>query len=229
MSKILSSAIKHGFTDSLPVAFGYIPLGIAFGFLFEKLIFHWYLGVLMSVFVFAGAAQFIAISILRDHGSLLTILISTLVVNLRHIFYGVSFVGKFPKNGLVKNYMIFGLTDEAYAILTTSSRTFNNTYGLSVIFLSHFYWIFGTLIGAIIGSLINENLQFLYFSLPALFIIMTIEQAIKVKTLSPFLTAFICSAIALLFPSRYFLVIAIGLSSLVFVLDYMMKDKHHAC
>ncbi|MCP3679068.1 MAG: AzlC family ABC transporter permease [Gammaproteobacteria bacterium] len=106
------------FKASFPALFGYIALGLSFGFLFQKAGGSWYLATLMSILVYAGAAQFVAITLLLNHSGLLPILSATLFINLRHIFYGLSFLDRFPNKFFKKIYMIFGLTDEAYSILS---------------------------------------------------------------------------------------------------------------
>ena len=214
----LASALK----DTVAVAFGYIPLGIAFGFIFQKTGADWYFAPLMSIFVFAGAAQFIAATVMLHGGSLASIALATFLVNLRHIFYGISFVGKFPKNLLAKFYMIFGLTDESYSILTSVKRPYHNNYAFSVIIISHGYWIIGSLLGAYLATLITKNLYFLQFALTSLFLVMLIEQILLVKRAFPFVIAAAAIAIASVFSKQTFLFVAIFLSVAGLMLEYWL-------
>ena len=104
--------LNRAFRDSLPVMFGYVPLGMAFGVLFQNLGYSWYFATLMSVFVFAGAAQFMAIGLLAAHAPLLEVAIATFIINSRHMFFGLSLLRRYHARGLKKFYLIFGLTDE---------------------------------------------------------------------------------------------------------------------
>lgn len=104
---------------TLPVAMGYVPLGIVFGFLFVQAGGAWWLAVASSVLVFAGAAQYMMIPMLVAQLPVATIALATLVVNLRHVFYGLSLLQRFPASGPLRWYMVFALTDETYSVLTT--------------------------------------------------------------------------------------------------------------
>lgn len=221
-----SNPIKQGFIETIPVIFGYLPLGIAFGLMYESLNTAWYLGPLMSIVVFAGAAQFTAIPILAKGGSLWGIALTTLLVNLRHIFYGISFVGKFPKFGFKKNYMIFGLTDEAYSILTTTKTPASHHFYLAVIFFSHLYWVLGTVVGVIIGKFIHYDLSFLKFALTALFVVLTVEQAYAVRQWSPFIVAIFSLTIALIFFKSMMLFTAIIMATLVLSIKYTYETRY---
>ena len=111
--------IRSALTISLPILFGFVPLGIAFGLLFQELGYPWYFASLMAIFVYAGAAQFMTIGLLSSGIGLLEIAISTFFLNSRHMFYGLAFLESFGNWNLRKLYLIFGLTDETYALMTT--------------------------------------------------------------------------------------------------------------
>jgi len=219
--------IKSAFKASLPAFFGYVALGISFGFIFQKAGAAWYLAPLMSLLVYAGAAQFVAVSLLISHASLMQILSATFFINLRHIFYGISFLGKFPQEFVKKNYMIFGLTDESYSILTSSKQSDNQKFSFYVIFFSHMYWVSGSLIGSILGAYFPVNLSFLQFTLTALFVVLTVEQMYKLKKAMPFAIALISCLIGLgIYPSQM-LIISMGLSTgMILLLYYIKKVKH---
>lgn len=169
--------IVDAFKDSRPAAFGYVPLGMAFGILFQSLQLNWIYGFLMSFLVYAGSAQFIAIPLLANHGSLLSLAIATFLVNLRHIFYGLSFLDKFKFNNFIKYYLIFGLTDESYSIICSKNTYADPKYEIYVVFMCHFYWVLGTFFGILLYSqLMDINIQFLFFTLVALFAILTVDS-----------------------------------------------------
>ena len=113
---LLSSALR----TTLPVMFGYIPLGIAFGILFQDLGYPWYFASLMGILVFAGAAQFMAVGLLSAQAGLLEVAVSTLALNSRHIFFGLSLLNRYPQRGPGRWYLIFGLTDETFSLITST-------------------------------------------------------------------------------------------------------------
>ena len=169
--------IKEALKDSKPTAFGYLLLGAAFGLLFQSLNLHWIFGILMSTMVYAGFSQFIAIPILAAQGSLFSIAIATFIVNLRHIFYGIAFLDKFKYNRVLKCYLIFGLTDECFSIISSKNNISDKRYEASIIILCHIYWIIGTFIGIFLHKeLSGININFLFFSLVALFAILTVDS-----------------------------------------------------
>jgi 4-azaleucine resistance transporter AzlC len=169
--------IKEALRDSKPTAFGYLLLGAAFGLLFQSLNLHWIFGILMSTMVYAGFSQFIAIPILAAQGSLFSIAIATFLVNLRHIFYGIVFLDKFKYNKILKSYLIFGLTDECFSIISAKNKFTNKKYEATIVVLCHVYWIIGTFIGIFLHKeLVGININFLFFSLVALFAILTVDS-----------------------------------------------------
>ena len=218
--------LLHALKASSPAFFGYVSLGLSFGFVFSKFGAVWYLAPLMSLFVYAGAAQFIAISLLAANGSMLQILGATFFVNLRHIFYGLSFLGKFSVGRLQKSYMIFGLTDESYAILTSMPEEKDPQFLFAVILFSHSYWVLGSLIGSIMGAHIPLDLEFLEFSLVALFVILTIEQAYNVKKVYPFAVAVIACILANQLWHEQLLIVAISLAMILLILLHLWKTRH---
>jgi 4-azaleucine resistance transporter AzlC len=212
----METPFKAALIETIPVLFGYVPMGFAFGLLFVKAGAAWYIPPLMSMLVFAGAAQFIAVTIIAADGTLLSIIVSTLLVNLRHMFYGISFVGTFPKKFFNKNYMIFGLTDEAYSILTAiKHKTDDQTLWFWIIAISHGYWIIGSLLGALLANSLRWDLSFLKFALTALFVVLTIEQAHKLKTYLPFVIAIISMMVGLFCLPGQMLLVSMTMTTLL--------------
>ena len=219
--------LQSAFKASTPALFGYIALGISFGFLFVKMGLPWWLAPIMSLVVYAGAAQFIALTLLANHAGLLQILGATFLVNLRHIFYGLSFLGKFPKNGLQKLYMVFGLTDEAYSILS-AQKHYNSQKAFLIILLAHSYWIIGSLIGAVLGASIPFDLHFLAFALTALFVVLAVELCLLKKRYITLGMAVIAVILGLtVFPSQM-LIASLAIATLLMLLVYpWSKDHEH--
>lgn len=214
--------IKTAFINTIPVMLGYVPIGIAFGFLLVKSGFPWFLSPTMSILIYSGAAQFLAIEFFINNSPLFDIVIAMLLLNLRHSFFGLSLFEKFSNIKMLKPYLIFTLTDETYALITTSKPPddkLKSRYYFFLSFFNHLYWIFGSLIGALIGKIIKFNLNGLEFALTSLFVVLTIEQYNKIKRIRPFLIAFLSGIICLLFVSdRYMLLISIILSLLLILI-----------
>ena len=203
------------FKDTLPVMFGYIPLGIAFGILFQELGYAWYLATLMAVFVFAGAAQFMIVGLLGAGVGLFEIVISIFLVNSRHMFYGLSLLKDYGAWGVRKFYLIFGLTDETYSLLTTMAvpnGVKKQRYYFLVTLLNHSYWVLGCTLGALIGANFEFNSQGLEFTLTALFVVLVMEQWKKIKEITPFAIAVVAIIIALLVSQEHMLLLSIFLS-----------------
>ena len=136
--------IRSALKISLPIMFGFVPLGIAFGLLFQELGYPWFFATLMGIIVYAGAAQFMAIGFLSVGLGVLEIAISTFFLNSRHMFYGLAFLESFGNWNLRKFYLIFGMTDETYALLTTIKVPENyikERFYLFITLFSQLYWV----------------------------------------------------------------------------------------
>jgi 4-azaleucine resistance transporter AzlC len=195
----MKKEFKIAFKVSIPVMMGYIVLGFAFGLLMISLDYPWYLALVMSLFIYAGALQFLAISFFSAKVGLFDIFLTSIFVNIRQSFYGLSVLNKFKKAGKFRFYLIFGLTDETYAILTTikDDKTIDKKYYYFYLtILNQCYWIIGTLLGAICGLLVDFDTKGLDFSLTALFVVLTIEQYKNNKNFTPFIIGSIASLLA---------------------------------
>jgi len=202
--------------------FGFVPLGIAFGLLFQDLGYPWYFASLMGIIVYAGAAQFMAIGFLSAGLGVVEIAMSTFFLNSRHMFYGLSFLESFGNWNMRKLYLIFGMTDETYALLTTikvPERFVKERYYLYITLFAQFYWVLGCTIGAILADVLTFNTDGMEFAATALFVVLLIEQWIIVRRLLPFIVGFISSIIALVFFINHMLLTAIMISiaSIVFM------------
>jgi 4-azaleucine resistance transporter AzlC len=199
-------------TLSAPVAMGYIPLGMVFGFLFVQAGAAWWLAILASLVVFAGAAQYMMIPMIAAGLSVSTIALATLIVNMRHVFYGLSLLNKLPQNKLLRWYVVFGLTDETYSVLTTMPETTSHKQMALVALLNQTWWVLGTSIGAVIGAQARVPLAGLDFVLAALFAVLTVEQWRTKKSAAPLWVALVAYAVAYFLAPKNALVISIVLS-----------------
>lgn len=195
-----------------PVAMGYIPLGTVFGFLFVQAGAHWSLAVLSSLLVYAGAAQYMMIPMIAAGLPVGAIALATLIVNFRHVFYGLSLLNSFPQNGWQRWYMAFALTDETYSVLTALPRSTSGKQMASLALLNHSWWVLGTALGAIIGAQAQLALAGLDFVLAALFAVLTVEQWRTRKSAAPLWVALAAYALAYPLAGKHALVISIVLS-----------------
>lgn len=201
-------------TLTAPVAMGYLPLGTVFGFLFVQAGGHWSLALLSSLLVYAGAAQYMMVPMLAAGMPLTTIALATLVVNLRHIFYGLSLLERLPPGRLLRGYMAFALTDETYSILTTLPAGTPARQMALLALLNHGWWILGSALGALIGSQARIELAGLDFVLAALFAVLTVEQWRSRRQAAPVWVALASYAVAWSLAPQHALVLAIALSLL---------------
>ena len=214
--------VQSAFKISLPIMFGFVPLGIAFGLLFQDLGYPWYFASLMGIIVYAGAAQFMAIGFLSAGLGVVEIAMSTFFLNSRHMFYGLSFLESFGNWNIRKLYLIFGMTDETYALLTTiqvPDSFVKERYYLYITLFAQFYWVLGCTIGTLLADILAFNTDGMEFAATALFVVLLIEQWIIVRRLLPFIVGFVSSVIALAFFINHMLLVAIMISiaSIVFM------------
>lgn len=195
-----------------PVAMGYIPLGTVFGFLFVQAGAEWWVAVLTSLVVYAGAAQYMMIPMLAAGMSVGTIALATLIVNLRHVFYGLSLLHKLPHKKWLRWYMIFALTDETYSVLTTLPDKTSERQMALLALLNQAWWVLGTVVGAVIGAQAQITLAGLDFVLAALFAVLTVEQWRSRKSPAPLWVALAAYALAYFVAARHALVLSIALS-----------------
>lgn len=185
-------AFIAAFTASLPVMAGYVPLGAAFGLLFSELGYHWAWGTAMGLFVFAGSAQFLAVGLLSAKAGIVETGIAVFLLNVRHLFYGFSMLRRYATAGWRKPYLVFGLTDETFALLSTTSppeQVDENDFRFWVTALNQLYWVSGCTAGAIAGQELALNIEGMEFALTALFAVLLVEQARAVRQWFPFLLA----------------------------------------
>lgn len=226
----MKKVIQFAFKQSMPVLFGYLFAGMAFGLLLQKAGYHFLWALFISIIVYAGSMQFILVTILSSVVSLPSVIITTLAVNSRHIFYGLSFIEKFKSMGRKRWYMIFSLTDETYTLLC-SQRSHKGIDEKKLYFLialfDHCYWITGCVLGALIGSIIKFDTTGAEFAMTALFIVTFVEQWIQVKKHTAALVGLGCGIVTLmLFGADNFILPAlIGVVVLLLLLQNRTINK----
>ncbi|MDL2230125.1 AzlC family ABC transporter permease [Treponema sp. OttesenSCG-928-L16] len=221
----MKTAIPHGrlLADALrfsfPVFLGYIAIGIAFGLMLVDAGYPWWLSIVMSLVMYAGAGQYAAVGLFASGAPLWEAVLVQLVLNARHMAYGLTMLKRFNAAGPFKLYLIFSLTDETFALLSSVSgedgqdTEKRSRFMFYVALLDHFYWVAGSVIGAIAGTLIPFNIEGIGFALTALFIVLMIEQVYRLKKAMPFVvSALITVAVTLIFPARISILSALVIS-----------------
>ena len=217
--------LKSALRDTLPVLAGYLVLGIGFGIIMNAAGYAPVWSVAMSLFIYAGSMQYAAIGLFADGAGLMTIALTTLIVNARHIFYGISMIDRYKGAGKKKPYLIFALTDETYSIVCTTDKGQNYCFLVSL--LNQIYWVAGTLSGAVAGSVIHFNTEGLDFALTAMFVVIFIDQWMKNKDHVPAVIGVLASVVCLLIfgPDRFLIPSMIVI--LAALLLRMRKEVHH--
>lgn len=193
--------VKQAFLRTIPVMMGYLVLGVAFGLLLQKAGYHWVWALGISLFVFAGSMQFVLVGLLSQNASLTTVAVTTLLVNSRHLFYGLSFIERFKAMGKRGLYMVFSLTDETYALLCAVGDvgTVEDRDRLSwwMALLDQSYWVTGSVVGAVLGSHITLDITGIDFAMTALFTVIFVEQWIAAKTRLQAIIGMACAIVSL--------------------------------
>jgi 4-azaleucine resistance transporter AzlC len=175
-------ALSAAFSHTLPVLAGFLVLGIAYGMLMLDKGYGPQWSVLMSAVAFCGSMQFVAITLLTTAFQPLEALILSLLVNARHLFYGLSMLGKYKGFGKIKNFLIYTLCDETFSIVSSVNPPDDiepKYFYLSISLLNYLYWVFGTLLGGLLGGLMPFDMKGLDFALTALFVVLFLEQLKK--------------------------------------------------
>ena len=181
---------------------GYVFLGFGFGILMQRNGFGVLWAGAMSLFIYAGSMQYVALSLLTSRASLLTAAMTAFVVNARHLFYGISMVDTYKGMGKKKPYLIFGLTDETYSLvsqLQIPADVSRSGYCFLVTLFDHLYWICGTVLGSLAGTLLPINYEGVDFALTALFVTIFVEQWLSTKNHGPAIVGVAATVICLVF------------------------------
>ncbi len=216
-------AMKQVFRDTLPVLTGYLFLGSGFGILLQETGYGIGWAFLMSLLMYAGSGQYLAVSLLAGQASLISTAIATLLVNARHLFYGISLVDDYKDAGPKKNYMIFGLTDETYSLVTQNQPPegmSRHSYCFWVTLLDHFYWICGCVLGNVLGATLPISFEGVEFVLTALFVTMFVEQWLSNTNHRPAVIGVMSTVLCLLiFGKEIFLIPSMTLIALLLVIS----------
>lgn len=186
--KMLKKAFRAAFPHTIPIFAGFLFLGITYGIYMNVSGFSFWYPMLMSLTVFAGSVEFVAANMLLGAFHPLQALAVTLMINARHLFYGISMLDKYRGTGLKKIYLIFGMCDESFSINYTAKIPEGVDRGWFMFFvtlLNHCYWFMGAALGGIFGSFIHFNTEGLDFVMTAMFVVIFMEQWMKGEHMGP--------------------------------------------
>lgn len=219
-------AYRKAFPYTIPVLTGYLFIGIAFGVMYAEKGYSVWWAVLMSLLVYAGSGQYLAVNFFVPGISFVQVIFLTLMVNIRHIFYGISLLERFNRMGKKRWYMIFGLTDETYSLLCTTKVPVGvdeEKFLFAIATLDQSYWVIGSAIGALAGTLIPFNSTGIDFAMTALFLVIFVEQWMERKNRAPELIGVGAAFVGLqIFGAGHFL-----LPSMILILVLLFLGRRH--
>ena len=172
-------ALAAAFPVTIPVLMGYLAIGMAFGIMLEAVGYNFIWAFFMSLTIYAGSGQYLGVSLLASCATLGTVALMTLIINFRHLVYGLSMLEKFRGMGWRKLYMIFSLTDETYALLSSVQAPVGvnpRNFYFAIALLDQSYWIAGSVIGAVAGAVLPIDTTGIDFAMTALFVVIAVEQ-----------------------------------------------------
>lgn len=194
-------ALAAAFPVTVPVLMGYLAIGMAFGLMLQEIGYNFIWAFFMSLSIYAGSGQYLGVTLLATSAALGTVALMTLLINFRHLVYGLSMLEKFRGMGRRKFYMIFSLTDETYALLSSVQAPVGvdpRNFYFSIALLDQSYWIMGSVIGAVVGELIPFDTTGIDFAMTALFVVIAVDQWKAYRQHFPALLGGIVTAVLLL-------------------------------
>lgn len=224
-----TKAFKAALPYTIPICIGFLFLGMSYGFLMRSKGFSFVYPMFMSMFIFAGSMEFVTVELLLSAFHPLHAFFLSLMVNARHLFYGISMLEKFKNTGWKKPYLIYGMCDESFTINCTVAPPPDVDKGWFMFFvtlLNQIYWVSGATLGALLGYIIHFDTTGIEFVMTALFVVMFINQWEESKDHRPALTGLGCSLSCLLvFGSQNFILPAMALIILCFSIGKRKRGK----
>lgn len=221
-----TKAFKAAFPLTIPILTGFIILGVAYGILMSSKGYGVIWSVLMSLIVYAGTVQYMAITFFTSVFNPLYAFLMTLMINARYLFYGISMLDKYKNTGKLKPYLIFGLCDESFSIIcsTDPPEGVNENYFMFFItLLNRIYWVLGTALGGLLGSLVFFDTNGLDFVLTALFVVIFIGQWKSQKDHKPAIIGVLSSVFCLLIFGKNSFIIP-SMIIIIIALKFLQKD-----
>ena len=220
--------VRNAFKSSLPVMAGYLVLGAGFGMMMKAAGYGAGWAFAMSLFIYAGSMQYAAVGLLSGGVSLLSVALTTLMVNARHLFYGISMLEPYRKAGAARPYLIFALTDETYSLVCSGKRSIRECLLISL--FDQVYWVAGSTVGALLGGVVPFSTEGVDFALTALFLTVFTQQWLENKNHFPALCGVGVSVLCLAVfgPDRFLIPAMAGITALLLAAGLKEKEGDHA-
>lgn len=229
MEKLRRKAFKAALPRTLPILVGFAFLGMSYGLLMRSKGFSFIYPMFMSMFIFAGSMEFVTANLLFADFNPIYAFLLALMVNARHLFYGISMLEKFDGTGWKKPYLIFGMCDETFSINCTADLPPDVDrvwFMFFVTLLNQIYWVVSSTVGSLLGYIIHFNTKGIEFVMTALFVVMFLGQWEKKENRIPALVGLIGTAVCLpIFGSKYFIVPAMVLIVAAFAVGKKIEDR----
>ena len=227
----MQKSVSKAFINSLTILPGYVVLGIGFGILLNDIGYGPLACLMSSGLIYAGSMQYVMISLISTGANIIQTALMTLMVNIRHLFYGISMLEKYRDTKPYKPYLIFGLTDETFSIVVKDDDDKDidkNKFYFFVTLFDQLWWVLGSMIGNILGNIIPFNTTGIDFSMTALFVVIVVSQWESNKDHIPALVGLIESlACLLLFGPTDFLIPSMIVISLTLIAYNRKKEQKH--
>ena len=226
MRKEMAYALRR----TVPVACGYIFLGMAFGVLLSEAGYGPVWALCSSLFVYAGSMQYVAVDLLSSGAAVLSAALMTLVINARHLFYGLSMLEKYRDvKGIKKLYLIFSLTDETYSLVCTARPPEDvdpTAFYFWTSLLNQCYWVAGSVLGGLLGQVLPFDTTGVDFAMTALFVVIFTDQWLTRKNHLPALVGVGVSVVCLLLfgPDRFIIPAMVGIALLLMLLRRQLEE-----
>lgn len=223
-----SNALRAAFPATLPVMTGYICLGIAFGLLMRTSGYGVIWAALLSLVCYAGSMQFVTITLLTTAFDPLQAFLLSIMINARHIFYGLSVLEKYRGLGKIRAFLIFSLTDETFSLVSTlesPEKVERKDFYFWMSFLNYLYWVTGSVLGNLMGNFIPFDTTGLDFALTALFVVLFLEQWKKKENRPAGVIGILCTAMCLAVFGADNLVIA----AMILILAVLLGGRKRLC
>lgn len=224
----VSIAFKAAFPHTIPVLTGFLVLGMTYGVLMQTKGYDTIWAVLMSAIAFCGSMQFVSITLLTIAFDPIAAFIMSIMVNARHLFYGIAMLGKYKGLGKVRGFLIYTLCDETFSIsasLMVPPHVEKKYFYFAISLCNYMYWIIGTLLGGILGSIISFNTKGLDFVLTGLFVVLFLEQIKHKENRVSALIGVIASLMSLFIIGADTMVIP----SMILILVTLIAGRRHLC
>lgn len=219
---IIKNSFKYSLERSVPILIGFFPVGTVYGLMMSAAGYNFLWSAAASLFVYAGSLQMLMISFFQSDMSILTIAVTALLLNSRHMFYGLSFIEKFRSYGGWKWFLIYGMPDESYSLLCSYvpregvEEKWVHIFSTGLIWL---YWIAFSVLGGLVGQLITFDTTGIDFALTALFIVILLDQIKSTGMKLPALIGGVSSVLCIIILGRdNFLLPSLAVTVLVLLL-----------